>query len=141
MSDKQIYDPVVFFDNDYKPLENYTPSYKESFEEVCEHLLRLCQRLYDLLPDITLSPDERLERLARVVSESVLVSDYHKTARTKLNRLRRRLDELVPDPQLDCDAKLEFLVTQVHALVPGEEPRLFKKLEQLGDRRRSDIGR
>jgi predicted nuclease with TOPRIM domain len=120
---------------------DYRIDYEEPFEEVCEHLVRLSTRLQELLPDPSLSPDERLERIARVIPTSVLISDHHKTARTKLNQLRRRLSELVPDETLDHHQKLEYLVEQVHALVPTDEPRLFKKLEALGDGRRSDIGR
>ena len=121
--------------------EEYERHYAETFEAVCRHFVQLSTRLQELLPDPTLSPDERRERLARVVPSSLLISENHKTARTNLNRLRQRLDELVPDEQLNYHEKLEFLVSRVHELVSGDEPRLFKKLEALGDRRRADIGR
>lgn len=121
--------------------EVYTIDYTESFDSVCEHLTALSERLLELLPDPSLSPDERLERIARVVPSSTLKSAYHQTARTKLNRLRARLDELVPRDDLCYAEKLEWLVARVHELVPGDEPRLFKKLEAFGDHRRSDMGR
>ncbi|WP_036833613.1 hypothetical protein, partial [Pontibacillus litoralis] len=75
--------------------EEYSPKFNESFEEICTELKSISDRLYELLPDTSLSPDERLERLARVVPTSLLISDNHKTARSKLNKLRYRLDELV----------------------------------------------
>ena len=103
-------------------------------------LKALSSRLYELLPDITLSPDERLERIARIIPTSILCGEHHKTARTKLNQLRRRLDELVQDNDMDYYQKLEYLVNLVNETVPGDMP-LFKKLETIGDKRKSDIGR
>ena len=123
------------------PASCYRPVFEERFDDVCRNLERLSVRLRDLLPDPSLGPDERLERLARVVPESVLVSRHHQTARSKLDQLRRRLAELVPDEDLDEHERLEALVALVDELVPGDEPRLYRKLEALGDHRRSDTGR
>lgn len=115
---------------------------EEPFAEVCERLTALCARLYELLPDATLSPMERLERLARVVPDSTLLSEHHRTGRSKLNELRHRLSELLPNDESDELAKIETLVARVHALVPHDfQGRFFRKLEHMGDRRRSDIGR
>jgi hypothetical protein len=119
----------------------YRVEHEESFEEVCRELVALCEKLIALLPDVTLSPDERIERLARVVPTSTLLSAHHQTARTKLRRLRERLRELVPVPSLTSLERVDYLVARVHELVPGDEPRLFKKLERLGDHRGSDMGR
>lgn len=113
----------------------------ESFDEVCMELMALSRRLYELLPDPTLSPEERLERLGRVAPHSFVKSENAKTARTKLNALRVRLTELVPSQKLNSQQKLEFLVRLTNELVPEEMPRFFMKLEKLGDDRASDIGR
>jgi hypothetical protein len=121
------------------PPEAYRPDPNEPFDDVCQRLLALCERLQALLPDPSLSPSERLERLARVVPTSTLVSADHKTARKKLKELRRRLDELIPGGD-DYDAKLEMLVARLHELVPGDYP-MKDKLEAIGDHRRSDNGR
>jgi len=119
----------------------YRRPHEESFDEVCRNLGRLAERLFELLPDPSLGPDERLERLARVVPESILVSANHRNARSKLEALRRRLGELVSEEGRDEHQRLEALVELVHAVVPGDEPRLYRKLEALGDHRRSDVGR
>jgi hypothetical protein len=133
--------PDDFPATEHRAWDVYAIPFTESFETVCAELMMLGDRLLELLPDPTLGPDERLERLARVVPTSILAAAHHQTARTKLVRLRRRLDELVPDPAMTYRDKLEWLVQRVHELVPGDEPRLFKKLEALGDHRRSDMGR
>ena len=119
----------------------YHHKFDEPFEAICDELAALSKKLQELLPDPSLSPDERLERLARVVPDSVLASAHHQTARTKLKRLRGRLAELVPGNSLSSLEKVDFLVRRVHELVPGDEPRLFKRLEALGDHRGSDMGR
>lgn len=120
--------------------ESYKIKYDESFEEVCRNLKMISSSLYDLLPDITLSPDERLERLARVIPTSVLISRNHQTARTKLNALRMRLKELVPNEDLSDSQRIELLVKKLDELVP-ENLSPYKKLEKLGDFRGSDMGR
>ncbi|EJR73599.1 hypothetical protein ORN01_21990 [Bacillus cereus] len=126
--------------NTYFSREDYKPNFTENYEEVCVHLKGISQKLYDLLPDISLSPDERLERLARVIPKSILISENHKTARTKLNKLRNRLDELVPDENLDYYQKIDYLVGIANNMVP-EDIKLYKKLEKIDDYRLSDIGR
>jgi predicted nuclease with TOPRIM domain len=118
----------------------YDVAFEEKFDDVAAELQRLSTRLFELLPDRALSPLERVERLARVVPDSVLQSEHMKTARTKLSNIRRRLEELVPDHAMTTDEKIEHLVERVHQLVPEREPRLFKKLEKLGDIRPTDIG-
>ncbi len=122
------------------PRELYKPVYDESFEDVCKNLSALSNYLIELLPDPSLSPDERIERLARVVPDSTLVSVHHRTARTKLKAIRARLQELVPGEGLTDMERIEFLVNKVHTLVPGDQ-RLFLKLEAIGDYRGSDMGR
>lgn len=114
---------------------------EETFDQVREELLKVSSKLLELLPDPSLSPMERLERLARVIPKSTMLSEHHKTGRSKLNELRYRLAELVPDESLSSSEKIDFLVKRIHELVPEDLPRLYYKLEKLGDQRRSDIGR
>ena len=114
---------------------------EETFEQVVDQLQGISLRLYELLPDPALSPQERLERLARICPASTLVSAHHRTARSKLNELRIRLAELVPTKDLSDREKIEFLVDLVHEMVPETEMKFFKKLELLGDSRPADNGR
>lgn len=117
------------------------PSLKdESQEAVIKELMQLSGTLQDLLPDSSLSPLERVERLARVVPESIQNSSEHLTARKKLNQIRLRLAELVPHEDLTALEKIERLVQKVHELVPGPSERLFEKLEKIGDCRLIDNG-
>ncbi|WP_204366511.1 hypothetical protein [Nocardiopsis alkaliphila] len=118
----------------------YSPRFDDDFEEVVEELIDLSVRLLTLLPDPSLSPDERLERLARVVPHSQLVTAHRRSVRHKLYQLRRRLDELVPDEKLDHRQKLEWLVHRLEELVPGEDLRPIQRLEKLGDYRSTDVG-
>jgi len=94
--------------------------------------------LLNWLPDPSLGPDERLERLARVVPQSLLVSKNRLNARTKLLALRQRLDELVPGDGSSVD-KLHELRRRLDVLVPGND-RVIEKLETLGDFRGADTG-
>jgi hypothetical protein len=113
---------------------------EESQENVIHELLTLSQKLQDLLPDPSLSPLERVERLARVIPESIQNSSEHLTARKKLNQIRLRLAELLPKKNGSASEKIDFLVDKVHQLVPGETARLFEKLEKIGDCRMIDNG-
>ena len=116
-------------------------AFEESFDEVCIELMTICRRLEQLLPDPTLSPEERLERLGRVAPHTMLRSDCHKTARAKLTAMRIRLAELVPSLVMSDQEKIEFLVSRTNELVPEDMPRFFMKLEKIGEARASDIGR
>jgi len=112
----------------------------ESQEAVIQLLQEISLKLQTLLPDPALSPLERVERLARVIPESIQHSAQHLTARQKMTHLRLRLAELVPDPDLDEHGKIDALVAKVHTLVPGQASRLFEKLEKMGDCRMVDNG-
>jgi len=127
-------DRVVPFDDDA-----YRRKYDEPFEDVVAELSTLSVALLRLLPDPSLSPDERLERLARVVPHSQMVSAHRRTARAKLRDLRTRLAELVPDAGLSSAERLQHLIDTVDALVPGDA-RLIQKLERIGDNRTTDTG-
>ena len=119
--------------------EEYSRRYDEPFDEIVQELIDLSITLIKLLPDPSLSPDERLERLARIVPSSQMVTANRRTARSKLNGLRRRLDELVPNEELDYRQKLEWLINHLNELVPGDM-RAIAKLERIGDYRSTDVG-
>ena len=117
----------------------YPTRAQESQQEVIDALLTLSRKLQALLPDPSLSPLERIERLARVIPHSIQSSAEHLTARTKLTRMRIRLATLIPEPLTD-DERIDRLLAKVHALVPEPTARLFEKLEKIGDRRLTDTG-
>lgn len=124
-----------------KPESKVTlPVFEENYEEVCSELKSLSEKMLELLPDPSIGPEERLERIARVAPHTLMKSQNVKTARTKLYNLRQRLDELVPSQSLSSIEKLNLLLDRINELVPGDQ-RLFEKLEELGDSRVSDIGR
>lgn len=118
--------------------EDYVPGEQEAHLEVVDELVRLSVKLLTHLPDPSLGPDERLERVARVVPTSQLQSAHRRSARNKLVNLRRRLDELVPG-DLTSEEKLDALIARVHQLVPDDMPFILK-LETMGDFRATDIG-
>jgi hypothetical protein len=122
-------------------VQDFQPDFDEPFESVRDELERLSLRLRDLLPDPSIGPEERIERLSRVVRGSVMTSANHLTARTKLRRIRARLDELVHGT-ISYDAKISVLLEELDRLVPnGQNTTTFQKLERLGDARLSDDGR
>ncbi|MFB9909414.1 hypothetical protein [Allokutzneria oryzae] len=139
-----VFDPLMPGDDTQRTQpftdEEYRPRFDDDFEDVAQELVDLSVRLLRLLPDPSLSPDERLERLARVVPGSQLVTAHRRTARSKLYQLRQRLEQLVPDPGLDSRARLERLVARLEELVPGEGLRPIQRLERLGDYRSTDVG-
>jgi hypothetical protein len=61
---------------DRTPIPN---TLSESFDAVADELTQLRVRLMELLPDPSLTPDERLARLARVVPDSQLVTAHRRT--------------------------------------------------------------
>ena len=87
-----------------------------------------------------MGPEERIERLARVIPESILESKNMLTARTKLNNITTKLNTLVPDSNLTELEKIDKLVEIINILEPGDE-KIIKKLEKIDDFRRTDIGR
>lgn len=116
---------------------DYTP--EDDFQDVCDELISISVRLLKLLPDPSLGPNERLERLARVVPSSQLQSAHRRTARSKLYELRRRLEELVPGDELTSVERLEWLIGRLDELVPGDGTTI-SKLETIGDYRSTDAG-
>lgn len=109
-------------------------------EDVESELIRVSILLRDLLPDPSLGPMERIERLARVVEGSIQIGNFHRTARMKLKEIDERLNELVPDKEMTNIERVEYLVAQVNRLVPEKTDRLCQKLQYIGDRRLRDNG-
>lgn len=138
-----VFDPLLPGDDtarlDVFSPDDYKQEFDEPFDKIASELTDLSVRLIELLPDPSLSPDERLERLARVVPSSQLVTANRRTARSKLTTIRRRLDELVPGADLDSREKLEQVVERLDELVPGTSSPI-EKLERPGDFRVTDIG-
>lgn len=103
-------------------------------------LTKISEKLFELLPDKSINSEERIERLARLVPESVMESEFSRTARTKLNIIRRKLEYLVPDTNLNYYQKIDYLVAIANRLVPDKE-KFIEKLEEIDDFRRTDNGR
>lgn len=123
----------VFSDSDHRVI------FDVPFTEVKQMLADISLRLAELMPDPSLGPEERLERLARVVPDSVLVTSRRRNARTKLEELTQRLNELVPSKMGRPLEQIEYLVDKLNQLVPEDAPT-FRKLEAMGDFRGADIG-
>ncbi|MBY8856233.1 hypothetical protein K7711_07075 [Nocardia sp. CA2R105] len=117
----------------------YNIEWAESFDDVCRELKTICDYLAEKLPCSSMGPNERVERLARVVPGSQLLSAHHRTARSKLTELRARIDQLVPGDSMTHIEKLQFLVERIDTLVPGDVP-MSDKLHEIGDHRSTDAG-
>lgn len=118
----------------------YQKELTPEFSQVTKKLEDISKKLFELLPDYSLGPEERIERLARVIPESVLESKNMLTARTKLNNITTKLNTLIPNSELTDLEKIDKLVEIVNLLEPGDE-KLIEKLEKIDDFRRTDIGR
>lgn len=70
------------------------------FSVITKKLEDISKKLFEILPDYSLGPEERIERLARVIPESILESKNMLTARTKLNNITTKLNALIPDSNL-----------------------------------------
>ena len=120
------------------------PKFIDSFENICSELKAISLRLQELLPDQSIGPEERIERIARVVSASIQKSQYHLSARSKLQIIRNRLLELTPFIEGDSMKRLEFLIQKINSTVPDSSEinlSFFEKLEKIGDFRIADNGR
>ncbi|EJJ24604.1 hypothetical protein [Rhizobium sp. CF142] len=111
-------------------------------DDAARRLDELSRILAGALPDHSLSPDERLERLARVVQDRVPERQYLQPALEKVSRLERRLAELVPDPGLTPVERVQALLAHLddhhiqnnpHFL--AAQPTIVQKLERMGDER------
>ncbi|WP_300074380.1 hypothetical protein [uncultured Ruegeria sp.] len=117
------------------------PELKEQrFEDVATELKEISEYLLELLPDPSLSPMERIERLGRVVPLSYQLGAHHRTARAKLSEITVRLQELLPGEEMTNRERIDCLVAEVHRLCPEDLGRLYLKLEHIGDHRLRDNG-
>lgn len=121
------------------PDDAYAQDPVEPFEETVRELMAVSVRLLTLMPDPSLGPDERIERISRVIPSSQLQSAHRRSARNKLVTIRRRLDDLVPHLAGKPSAQVEYMVERVHQLVDGDQ-KFIEKLEAIGDLRATDIG-
>ncbi|EGQ7846472.1 TPA: hypothetical protein ACF39K_002439 [Vibrio parahaemolyticus] len=113
---------------------------KESQKDVNDRLIYLSYKLQELLPDPSLGPMERIERLARVIPNSYHVCQFHRTARSKLTEIEDKLHSLVPDDNLNSEQKIDYLVNKINSLVPEKTDRICQKLQFIGDNRLRDNG-
>jgi hypothetical protein len=99
-------------------------------------LKALTDALFELLPDKSLSPMERIERLARSVEPREPRLEELKPAATKLAELKARLNEIIPGDGSPHDKllSLELALDESVGLDKANLPT-FKKLELLGDPR------
>lgn len=117
------------------------PQFVENYDQVSDELKKIALKLQELLPDPAISAEERLERLSRVIKGSQLNSNFHKSARTKLNHLRNRLDELIPG-NMDYVEKVVILEKLAYQQSEFKEfETMCERLQFIGDNRISDIGR
>lgn len=72
-------------------------------------LKAIAARLMAIIPDPALSAEERVERLARAVSDAKPDWDRIEPASHVLARLKPRIDELVPGTDLTTEAKVDKL--------------------------------
>lgn len=122
-------------------IENiYDTLLKEPQEHVNERLTFLSFKLQRLLPDPSLGPMERIERLARVIPNSYQVGVFHRTARSKLTEIEDKLFSLVPDESINSSQRIDYLVELANILVPEDTDRLCQKLQFIGDNRLRDNG-
>src|ERR1019366_9617350 len=94
---------------------------------------QLSGALANALPDASLSPAERLERLARVIQTRTPDQSNLIPAATKLSNLEARLKDLVADPNLTSEQRLNHLLTTAGSIAPGSNLSVVEKLETMGD--------
>jgi hypothetical protein len=97
-------------------------------------LEQISSKLYFLLPDPSLSPLERIERLSRVLEDTDPNLEHLQSAYDKVKAIEERLNSLIPDKDMSSMDKINFMLEKLHKLVPGEA-KIVQKLEYLGDPR------
>lgn len=110
---------------------------QEENAEAAERLMELSEMLIEHVPYPSLSPDERLERIARVDQDRVPRREHLLPAVEKLYRLEQRLDDLVDDPELSSTEQLKVLIERVeeHSEEYDEDLDFVEVLERMGDER------
>ena len=104
--------------------------------KAAEELGAIADKLLQVLPDPSLSPLERIERLSRVIEQRTPNMDQLMPAHKKVAQIKDRLDALIPgdDPPLKkIDRMLEILDEIAPVDLAGASS--FAKLESLGDPR------
>lgn len=96
----------------------------------------LSAKLFWHVPDQSLSPFERLERLARAADGSTPDLSQLQSAAKKLEALKSRIDILVPG-NMSHEKKIEVLIEKLNEKVGVTQLTLHttEKLELLGDSR------
>lgn len=105
-------------------------------QKAASDLAALSAKLFWHVPDQSLSPFERLERLARAVDDSNPDMKQLQPAAAKLDSLKSRIDELVPG-DMSHEKKIETLIQKLDEKVGSSQLSLHttEKLELLGDPR------
>jgi hypothetical protein len=94
-----------------------TLSAAENARAVAE-LKAISARLAAIIPDPSLSAEQRVERLARAVESATPDWDMIEPASHVLARLKPRIDALVPGTELTSEAKIDKLGELFRALFP-----------------------
>lgn len=115
------------------PEEKLTASQNQ---KAAAELASLSAKLFWHIPDQSLSPFERLERLARAAENRTPDREQLKSAAAKVNVLKARIDQLVPG-DASHEKKIEQLVSLLDEKVGSSQQNLHTthKLELLGDPR------
>src|SRR5439155_379035 len=88
-------------------------------QEATAELASISAKLNTLLPDHSLSPSERLERLARVIEGREPNLAHLQPATVKVALLKDRLDQLVPG-RMSPEQKIDTLIQRLNQLVPAD---------------------
>ena len=118
-------------------LDHMVPEARQSDAQNAEaaaELAALSEKLAVLLPDSSLSPDERLERLARVVQDRVPYYEHLLPAASKVAKLKSRINELVPGEMSSVD-KISQLADMAIGQCGADDVSCVDALEMLGDPR------
>ncbi len=96
----------------------------------------LSDKLFWHVPDKSLSPFERLERLSRAADQATPDLTHLQPATEKLKNLKARIDQLVPGDGTS-EQKIDTLLKQLDSKVGSAQQALHTtdKLELLGDPR------
>ncbi|OWJ91959.1 hypothetical protein [Paracoccus yeei] len=99
-------------------------------------LAAISEKLYELLPDPSLSPLERIERLARVVEGRSPDLEQLQPAHKKLEKINERLTQLMPDDSNPME-KIDQLYQIIVSMAPVElrSGSTIQMLEAMGDPR------
>ena len=83
-------------------------------------LAAISTRLAAAIPSATFSPEERVERLARVVDHTTPKAEFMEPNSKKLARIKLRVDELMPGTELSTEQKIDKLGEMFRAVFPDK---------------------